>query len=352
MLHSKYFIFALLLFFICFFHIILFIVWKVSEAKILDLYFRRIFVFIVPIGFLICVLMVGDSVLAKREYGITMENQIKQQFAAINEKKYDSIILGNSRLYRGINPELIDSDCYNFAFDNDSFLECYYKLKFMESIEKLPERVILGVDYFEFSFVSAGMQATYDAYFEKEYDDILANCSSLSFGGERSNIDIQINKKLNILFISNYYNAISYLYNRYIKKDKRVSFVSEHGQYCIYPQPKAKAGDFLTRSSEIMNEQKTAYENIIIFCKERNIKLIQLMLPLRDIELNCYTAETKEMFDNFFSKNDSAKYLNYAIAADFQISDFMDDTHLNLIGADKFTKQLNADLINLSFYEE
>ena len=352
MLHSKYFIFALFIFFICFIHIILFFVWKVLKTKILDIYFRKIFVFIVPIGLLISVLLVGDSILAKKEYGITMENQIKQQFAAINERKYDTIILGNSRLYRGINPELLDSDCYNFAFDNDSFLECYYKLKYLETIEKLPERVILGVDYFEFSFVSAGMQSTYDDFFNKEYDDILANCSSLSFGGEKSNFDTQINKKLNILFISNYYNAISYLYNRYIKKDKRVSYISELGQYCIYPQPKAKAGDFLTRSSEIMNEQKNAYDKIILFCKENDIKIIQLMLPLRDIELNCYTLETKEKFDNLFITNVYAKYISYASESDFTISDFMDDTHLNLNGADKFTKLLNTDLIKLSFYEE
>lgn len=352
MLHSKYFIFALFVFFICFIHIILFFVWKVLKTKILDIYFRKIFVFIVPIGLLISVLLVGDSILAKKEYGITMENQIKQQFAAINERKYDTIILGNSRLYRGINPELLDSDCYNFAFDNDSFLEGYYKLKYLETIGKLPERVILGVDYFEFSFVSAGMQSTYDVFFDKEYDDILANCSSLSFGGEKRNIDTQINKRLNILFISNYYNAISYLYNRYIKKDKRVSYVSELGQYCIYPQPKAKIGDFLTRSSEIMNEQKNAYDRIILFCKENNIKIIQLMLPLRDIELNCYTQESKENMDNIFYSNDFAKYLNYASKPGFFISDFMDDTHLNLNGADKFTKLLNVDLIKLSFYED
>ena len=102
-------------------------------------------------------------------------------------------------------------------------------------------------------------------------------------------------------------------------------------------------------SREVMNEQKTAYDKIILFCKENNIKIIQLMLPLRDIELNCYTLETKEKFDNLFITNVSAKYISYASESDFTISDFMYDTHLNLNGSDKFTKLLNTDLIKLSF---
>lgn len=352
MQHSKLFIFAILLGFVCILHIILFFLSKFCKTKIIDLYFKRIFIFFAPIGFVLCALMVINSILTKKEYGITMEQQIKQQFDAINEKYYDTIILGNSRLYRGINPELLDGNCYNFAFDNDSFLECYYKLKYLETNEKLPKRIILGVDYFEFSFVSAGMQAAYDAYFDKEYDEIILNCSSLSFDNKKTDIDDKINKRLNILLIHNYYNAVSYLFNKYILKDNRVSYVSEYGQYRIYPQPKAKAGDFLTRSSNILEEQKSAYEKIFELCKQNNIAIIQVMLPLRDIEQNCYSEETKLLFNNMFSSNNHSKYLNYSTNENFSLKDFMDDTHLNLSGADNFTTLLNDDLKKFNFYGE
>ena len=348
MQHSKL-IFAILLAVICFIHIILFIVWKKYKNNLLDIYFKKIFVFIAPIGFVLCLMLVINAFIAKREYGITMENQIKQQFSTIQSHTYDTIILGNSRLYRGINPELLDTDCYNFAFDNDSFLECYYKLKYLASVQRLPNYVILGVDYFEFSFVSAGMQATYDLYFDKEYDEILENCQSLSFSNNKVNIDAKINKLLNSLFISNYYNTLSYIYNRYIRQDKRISYVSDTGQYCIYPQPTASEGDFLTRSSDIMDEQKVAYQNIITFCKDNNIHLVLVMLPLREIELDCYTDETKAKIDNMFSSDLQIQYINYSKLSEFSISDFMDDTHLNLIGADKFSKILNEDLNRIFF---
>lgn len=341
--HSKL-IFAILLAVICFTHIILFIVWRISKNKLVDTYFKRIFVFIAPIGFVLCLMLVVNAFIAKREYGITMENQIKQQFSVVQEHTFDTIVLGNSRLYRGINPELLDTDCYNFAFDNDNFLECYFKLKYLDSIQRLPKQVILGVDYFEFSFVSAGMQSTYDLYFEKEYDEIIANCQNLSFGNAKVNIDTKINKLLNSLFISNYYNSLSYFYNRFIKKDLRVSYVSDRGQYCIYPQPTASVGDFLTRSSDVMEEQKIAYQNIISFCKDNDIKIVLVMLPLRDIELDCYTSETKAKFDSLFSSDTEIKYVNYSKLENFTILDFMDDTHLNLVGADKFSKVLNEDI--------
>lgn len=332
-------------------HLILGIVWKITRKDILNIYFKKIFTFILPITIILCCIFGCSAILAKKEYGPNMDEQIQQQFRAIDDKQYDTIILGNSRLYRGINPELLNSNCYNFAFDNDSFLECYYKIKYLEKIDKLPKCIILGVDYFEFSFVSAGMQATYDLYFDKEYDNVIANCHSLSFDTE-SNFDKKINKLINNFCIMNYYNATSYLFNRFILKDKRVSYVSTYGQYKIYPQPKATLGDYLTRSSLIMTEQKEAYDKILSFCKDSNIKIIQVMLPLRDIEINCYTSEIRDDFDKMFDKCEFSRYLNYSEYTDFDLKDFMDDTHLNLSGADYFTTLLNKDLKKLNFYME
>ncbi len=348
--HSKM-IFLILILVLCFINIVLFFIWKIKQLPILYIYFHKIFTFIFPIGSILFLMLVCNSALSKKEYGITMDNQIKQQFDYINKNNYDTIILGNSRLYRGINPELLTGNCYNFAFDNDSFLECYYKLKYLEKIDKLPKRIILGVDYFEFSFISAGMKNTYDLYFDNEYDEVLNNCNYLSFDNEKLSFDLKINKRLNTLFIYNYYNAISYLYYKYILKDSRVSYVSESGQYKIYPQPKAGLGDFLTRSSDILIEQKTAYQKIIKFANEKNIKIIQIMLPLRDIEINCYKTEQKENIDNLFASQLNAKYLNFSKHKFFNIYDFMDDTHLNINGSNKFSSTLDFELSNIGFYK-
>lgn len=332
-------------------HLILGIVWKITRKDILNIYFKKIFTFILPITIILCCIFGCSAILAKKEYGPNMDEQIKQQFRAIDDKQYDTIILGNSRLYRGINPELLNSNCYNFAFDNDSFLECYYKIKYLEKIDKLPKCIILGVDYFEFSFVSAGMQATYDLYFDKEYDNVIANCQSLSFD-TKSNFDKKINKLINNFCIMNYYNATSYLFNRFILKDKRVSYVSEYGQYKIYPQPKATLGDYLTRSSLIMNEQKEAYLKIFELAEQNNITIVQVMLPTRDIELNCYTVEEKNQLDQLFNSQNKSIYMNFSQLEDFNINYFMDDTHLNLKGADKFSSILNEKLINNKLFVE
>lgn len=326
----------------CILNIVLFIVNLKKKRQYLTVYFSQLFPFYVPIIILLCVLLVGNLLLSRKENGPGMDQQIQQQFNQISSERYDTVILGNSRLYRGINPELLKEKTYNFAFDNDSFLECYYKLDYLKRIDRLPETVLLGVDYFEFSFVSAGMQSTYDAYFDATYDEVLRNCSSLEFAGI-SKLDDKIGQILNDYFIKNYYNALSYIYER-CKGNREVSFVSACGQYRIFPQPKASVGDFLTRSSVILPEQQKAYEDILSFCSEKDIKLILIMLPLRDIELDCYSRETIETFDALFAKN---QYLNYAKNASFGLSDYMDDTHLNLKGADKFTALLRENLENI-----
>lgn len=74
------------------------------------------------------------------------------------------------------------------------------------------------------------------------------------------------------------------------------------------------------------------------------------MLPLRDIEQSCYSEEIKSDFNAMFNTLYSAAYLNYSTNEVFTIKDFMDDTHLNLIGAEHFTTILNIDLKKSNFY--
>ena len=329
-------------------NVIVFFLWKCTHIKVLEIYFKRILPFFVPVFTLLGIIFFSSAILAKKELGVTAEEQIKQQFNDVRGKKYDVIILGNSRLYRGINPKLLNYNCYNFSFDNDSFLECFYKLKYLEKNDRLPNKILLGVDYFEFSFVSVSNKSIYDLFFDNEYDEVLANGNYLSLEKSR-NLDKRINRQFNTFCIFNYYNAISYIYNKYFLGDKNISYVSELGQYRIYPQPKASRGDFLTRSSVIISEQKKSYNDIIKLCDEKNIKLVLIMLPLREIELNCYKEDTIKKFDIIFNSVPTVDYLNFSSIENFTLKDFMDDTHLNLDGADKFTSILNIKLQDINF---
>ena len=64
-----------------------------------------------------------------------MENtaeQIKMSFENSIADNYNCYFLGNSRIYRNINPEMMTTvKAYNFGHDNDSYNQMYYKLLYL-----------------------------------------------------------------------------------------------------------------------------------------------------------------------------------------------------------------------------
>ena len=74
------------------------------------------------------------------------------------------------------------------------------------------------------------------------------------------------------------------------------------------------------------------------------------MLPIRQNELKSYTHSEINEFDSFISDyadSNNVFYLNYSTVNNFSTSDFTDITHLNEPAANRFTNNLNKDLLNL-----
>ena len=212
-----------------------------------------------------------------------------------------------------------------------------------DKIEHLPKFVVMGVDYFEFSFFSTSNSFIYKKYFDEEYAALVEK-ERVDNKKSLESIDFLVNQKLNQYFIYNYYNAIDYLLKC---RNGNTSYVSDYGQYIILPQPKAKSGDYLKRDSNVIEIQKRAYLEIIDFCKYHDIELFFLMPPLRSIEMDNYDISVINTFDNMFYEDSNNKYLKFSNNSVFTINDFMDDTHLNIIGADKF-----SNLVNIALREE
>ena len=61
---------------------------------------------------------------------ISTQDQLEISFNNVLQKKFDLLMLGNSRIYRGLNPDKFSIDSYNFSHDNDSYNQLYYKLKY------------------------------------------------------------------------------------------------------------------------------------------------------------------------------------------------------------------------------
>ncbi|MCU0428718.1 MAG: DUF1574 domain-containing protein [Cytophagaceae bacterium] len=259
--------------------------------------------------------------------GPSTKQQIASSFNNATKQEYELLILGNSRTYRGINPSKLNYQAYNFSHDNDSYNQMYYKLKYLIDCKKDFRYLILGTDYFQFSFKSDTRNYV--------YADFLSNDYMNDF--EEKNVYIEkieyylsnINPKKILSLIP--------------QKDK--PFLRENGQY-IKPGI-AMENDTITRDISRLDFQVNYFKGILSLCKKKGIKVFITNLPTRSNELKSYTIGQIEEFDNFiegYVDNRSVFYFNFSRIEGFGLNDFTDITHLNENAANRFTEILNKQL--------
>jgi hypothetical protein len=90
-----------------------------------------IFLSIPLLLYIITSIFLLPSLISKVE-GPSTEQQILMSFENAKKGNYDLMALGNSRMYRGIDPSVFDCSSYNFSHDNDTYNQMYYKLKWLE----------------------------------------------------------------------------------------------------------------------------------------------------------------------------------------------------------------------------
>ncbi len=285
--------------------------------------------FLIPV-FAYCVFSIfilTDMITIKN--GPNTKQQIDASFNSALKRDYDLLILGNSRMYRGINPDIFSIKAFNFSHDNDSYNQLYYKLRFLEAKKKRIQYLILGVDYFQFSFMSNTRNYVYADYLGLDY---------LKDFNDR------------VLWLKCKYYLDCAKPNRllYLRSNNHVSFLKENGQY-IRPH-KAKENDSIKRNVNRLAIQVNYLKKILDVCRSENIKVFMVMLPVRKNEMKGYTSEEIKEFDLFIHKyvdNWNTFYLNYGLDTTFKTEDYTDLTHLNEKGADRFSRILNDSLLKI-----
>ena len=118
-------------------------------------FLQNVVLFLGIISVLIIAYCYLSTYTSTKYYGPNTAQQIKTSFENAVKEDYDCYILGNSRIYRGINPDRLEKvHAYNFAHDNDTYNQMYYKLVYLLKNNSNIDTVILGTDYFQFSFFS------------------------------------------------------------------------------------------------------------------------------------------------------------------------------------------------------
>jgi hypothetical protein len=264
--------------------------------------------------------------------GPNTEYQIKFSLKNALEKNYKLLILGSSKTYRGINPQLLSMSAQNFSHDNDTYNQLYYKLKLLLSKKKKIEYLIISTDYHQFSFISDTRNYVYGDIFDADYlKDYNTSLWQYQFYNHLSNLSPE--KLLSIKLFST---------------KGQVPFIRENGQY-IKPGFNLTK-NFPSREYKRLKFQMNYLDKTIQLCKKNNIIVFMVMLPVRKHELECYKKKELSDFDNFitkYSKQKSIFFLNYSKNPNFTIKDYTDIAHSNESAANRFTKILNKDLTSI-----
>lgn len=292
-------------------------------------FIRNIFKFIIP-AFVYCLIaVIVMPKLLSIQNGPSTAQQIKFSLENALKKDYKIIILGNSRTYRGIAPDMFSLSTYNFSHDNDSYNQIFYKLELLLSNKKEFDYLILGVDYFQFSFKSDTRNYVYADILNENYlNDFNNDLWKLKFDYYLSNLNP---KKLLSL-----------------RSKNNMPFLKENGQY-IKPGL-AFETDTIQMDIKRLDFQVNYFKMILELCQIKKITVFMVMLPVRPNELKSYTKEETEEFDSFiesFTNQKTIFYLNYSKNPDFKTIDYTDITHLNEVAANRFSKILNTDILKL-----
>jgi hypothetical protein len=286
---------------------------------------RRIILFLgsALIFYIVFSLFIFPLILEK-VYGPNIQKQLQLSFANAGKRDYKLLILGNSRLYCGINPDRFDVPAYNFSHNNDSYNQLYYKLMWVLKHNKKIENVILGVDHFQFSIFTDSRNYAYGKWLGDQYmKDYKPYHYIVTYYRETLNP----------------YKLRALVNDPIYKHD-----IKSNGQFIRNGEP--KENDFIKRNFNRLDIQISYFEKILAECKARNIKVFICLPPMRKAELDQYTSQQLGEFDQFIRRyvHEGVEYLDYSRDSRFSINDFIDFAHLNQRAADEFSEILNKEI--------
>ncbi len=294
--------------------------------------------------------------------GPSTKHQIESSFANAVSKSYDLYLIGNSRFYRGINPEKFTHTTYNFSYDGDTYLQTFYKLKFLEQKNIPIKHVAVTTDYFSFSLLADNSNGNYFTYFPDTYKAVCSgNLVHLPvFKESRSNaqkntwpffrqMDL-MNESFNTWITKNVSHSTVPFIKGLLSENPNKPVHKLNGQYIV--KTEASENDFIERSSDVHAPLKHYLDSIVELCKKHKANLFLIMMPTRKNELKNYTSDFMAEMMTFYRKMNAPKqhvfFLDYQNDTMFKTSSFADITHLNEAGADLFSEKLNRDILSLT----
>ena len=303
---------------------------------------RKFFIkslFLIPLLLFLCYMEFGLGKIPN-SYSYKRENL---------EKQLDSIqvlILGSSQAAHGINPSCFSLKTYNLSNISQSiYYDSKITVKYLDKMPKL-EYAVINLPYISFGYqIIDGIESWRDYYYSQFWDINYPEIETFNL------------KRYSKIFLYTPERAISYSLQGFkadLIKDYKANGYVPYDTLNNYKNISDSLGLKRVKLHDSFYKEKRWAENqnylqqLIEELQKRNIQVVLVTQPVfATYSKFVNKAKLKKTTDtiNLICKKYNCKYLNYFTDNRFSKSDFYDNDHLNCIGADKFSKILNNDMV-------
>lgn len=291
-------------------------------------------IFAISLSMEILLRKIPNDYLYKKEYLDKYSNEI------------ETLILGSSHSFYGLNPDFFSSSTFNAAHISQS-LNYDYEIfkKYQDNLHNL-KTLILPISYFTlYGKLENGSESWRVKNYVIYYGMNVAN-SFVDYAEVLSNQPKVNRKKLYGYYIkSNHDQYISCSELGWGTPIQSKDLV-ETGKAAAERHTKADiTSDF---NNNIFNNNQQILNTIIKWCKKQNIKVMLLTLPAyttyrQNINLEQYGITIKTA-NKIASQYDNCIYVNLFDDTNFVAKDFRDADHLSEIGAEKLSKLIDKKI--------
>jgi hypothetical protein len=270
---------------------------------------------------------------------IPNDYQLKKSYFDKNATKINTLILGSSHTFYGVNPEYFSKQTFNAAYvsqtlDLDEELLHHYKYKLTNL-----ETIIIPISYFSlFETLETDVEKwrlkNYILYYDFENKYHFTD----SFETLNQYILLNIKKAIKHYALNTSYITSSKLgWGTNYSSKERKKF-----------DGKFTAKKHTVKNHNLFDSNIKSVEKIIQLCQKKNIKILFITTPTH---LSYYKnlnktqlSKTITSINEFVQKNPNCEYMNLLNSDKFKSSDFYDADHLNEIGAKKLSLLLDKKI--------
>lgn len=301
----------------------------------------KIVIFFLPIIFL----------AASLEFSLRLipnEYLYKKKYLDANSNEINTLILGASGSYFGINPIYFVNNTFNASHISQSPDLDFKILKKYENKLKCLKTIVLQVSYITFYFNLAKSIESWRAKNYVLYYQINATQSYRKYSELLSN-------KININFRK--------IYSYYIKRDTSLpcsklgwgtGYISENTNDLIETGKTAALRHTVNINTDkymsIFRENYSVLDSIIEWSGKKNIRVILITFPAFETYRQNLNSDqlwaTIKAANELDNKYDNCSYFNLLNDTTFVAKDFHDADHLSEIGAKKLSIKINDLIVN------